>query len=130
MPEWIEKGINHYFKQLRNHQLIAIKNSNKIDEGKKLLTKATGTIIALDEKGENITSIDFASKINYWRQNGDISFIIGGADGLSDEVRSVAKYIISFSKMTMPHSLARLVLVEQLYRANSILNNHPYHREG
>lgn len=130
MPKWINDGINHYQKQLKKFEIISIKNSNKIDEGQKLLAKSSGIIIAMDEKGEVFTSIEFSKKMQDLQEFGDISFLIGGADGLSLEVRNNAKLLISLSKMTMPHSLARLVLVEQIYRAKSILANHPYHREG
>ena len=130
MPKWIEDGIKHYQKQLKKFEIITIKNSNKKTEGQKLLAKSSGAIIVMDEKGESLTSIEFAKKISDLEEISDISFLIGGADGVSDEVRNNAKLLISLSKMTMPHSLARLVLVEQIYRAKSILANHPYHREG
>lgn len=133
MPHWIDDGILHYAKQMKNLEIITLKNSNKIKECENLLQKSQGFIVALDEKGESLSSVNFAKNLQQWQHNQhhkDISFLIGGADGLTDEVRNKAHTLISLSKMTMPHSLARLVLVEQIYRANSIANNHPYHREG
>jgi 23S rRNA (pseudouridine1915-N3)-methyltransferase len=132
MPSWIDNGILHYAKQMKNLQIITIKNSNKKTECEKLLAKSSGFIIAMDEKGQSFDSMNFAKKLANWQSltNKNISFLIGGADGLTDEIRQKADILISLSKMTMPHSMARLVLVEQIYRANSILNNHPYHREG
>lgn len=131
MPNWINDGINHYLKQLKNTQIITIKNSDKIKENKELLKRINNKnyTIALDEKGSNLSSLDFADKINNLIGKNEINFIIGGADGLTSEVKDKVNFTLSLSKATMPHTLARLVLVEQIYRAFSINNNHPYHRE-
>ncbi len=88
-------------------------------------------IIALDEKGRELESPQFAAYLQKRRDNGDrtIAFIIGGADGLDDSIRKKAGLMLSLGKMTWPHLLVRGMLAEQLYRAHTILNNHPYHRE-
>ncbi|MFI3241560.1 MAG: 23S rRNA (pseudouridine(1915)-N(3))-methyltransferase RlmH [Alphaproteobacteria bacterium] len=88
-------------------------------------------IVALDERGDNISSIKFAQKIDNFILNGcsHIVFLIGGAEGHSQEVRDNADMLLSFGKMTLPHMLMRAVLMEQIYRAQTIINNHPYHRE-
>lgn len=132
MPFWIDSGIKHYLKQMQTVEIISIR-SKKIDkikefEAQKLLKKTSGLIIALHEKGQQFSSCGFAKKFQDWQVK-DISFIIGGADGLSTELIKNADFVLSLSKATMPHSLARLVLVEQIYRAQSIINNHPYHRD-
>ncbi len=87
-------------------------------------------IVALDERGKNLSSPEFAELLRGWRDNGrhDVAFLIGGADGLDPNVRHSAEMILSFGALTWPHMLVRGLLAEQLYRAHSILNNHPYHR--
>lgn len=88
-------------------------------------------ICALDERGKTLTSPDFARTLAGWRDQGrrDISFIIGGADGIHPDFRTAADTSLSFGPMVWPHMLARVMLCEQLYRAASILANKPYHRE-
>lgn len=85
--------------------------------------------VALDERGRDLSSAAFAEHIGRWRDRGDSpAFVIGGPDGLSDEFRRAAHLLLRLSSMTLPHALARVLLVEQLYRAWSILHRHPYHR--
>ena len=88
-------------------------------------------LIALDECGKTLTSGDFAALLGRWRDDGtqDLAFAIGGADGLDASVREAAARTISLGAMTWPHMLTRALLAEQLYRAQSILSGHPYHRE-
>jgi 23S rRNA (pseudouridine1915-N3)-methyltransferase len=90
-----------------------------------------GLIVALDERGKDLTSRDFAMKFASWVESapGTISFIIGGADGLSDALRHRADYLLCFGRLTWPHKLVRVLLLEQLYRAETILSGHPYHRD-
>ncbi len=89
-------------------------------------------LILLDEKGKSISSMDFAKTLESWRDNGthEARFMIGAADGFGDEERDQADMLLSFGAMTWPHLMARAMLAEQLFRATSILSNHPYHREG
>ena len=91
-----------------------------------------GVTILLDEKGEQLGSLAFAHKLERWRDDGkrEARFLIGGADGFDDSERARADLLIAFGKATWPHLLARAMLAEQLWRATSILANHPYHREG
>ena len=88
--------------------------------------------IKLDEKGEQLGSMAFARKLELWRDGGrrEARFLIGGADGFDDAARAEADLLIAFGRATWPHLLARAMLAEQLFRATSILANHPYHREG
>ena len=88
--------------------------------------------ILLDEKGEQLGSLAFAKRLEVWRDGGkrEARFLIGGADGFGDAERSRADLLFAFGKATWPHLLARAMLAEQLFRATSILANHPYHREG
>ena len=86
-------------------------------------------IIALDEKGVNYSSLDLSEKIKSLQDCGtDITFILGGSEGLSKELKSSSNFLLSVSKMTFSHSIAKIILVEQLYRAYTIIKNHPYHR--
>jgi 23S rRNA (pseudouridine1915-N3)-methyltransferase len=91
---------------------------------------SSAKIIALDEKGKNLSSPEFAKSIENFGSSGNshLAFIIGGADGLSDDVKKRADLILSFGKMTFPHMMIRAFLSEQIYRAYTIINNHPYHR--
>ena len=88
--------------------------------------------ILLDEKGEMLSSIELARRLEAWRDAGrrEARFLIGGADGFSDAERASADLLLAFGRATWPHLLARAMLAEQLFRATSILANHPYHREG
>ncbi len=88
--------------------------------------------ILLDEKGEMLASTAFAERLGRWRDDGvpEARFLIGAADGFDDAARAEADMLLSFGRATWPHLLARAMLAEQLFRATSILANHPYHREG
>ncbi len=86
-------------------------------------------VVAMDEHGKDLTTMDFSKKIRQWRDSGEsVAFIIGGADGLDPEIKAKAHMLMRLSSMTLPHAMARVLLVEQIYRAFSILTNHPYHR--
>ncbi|MEO1167476.1 MAG: 23S rRNA (pseudouridine(1915)-N(3))-methyltransferase RlmH [Pseudomonadota bacterium] len=89
-------------------------------------------IVTLDETGKQLGSVELANRIGDWRDQGtrEIRFLIGAADGLTTEERQSADLSIAFGKATWPHLMARAMLAEQLWRASSILANHPYHREG
>jgi 23S rRNA (pseudouridine1915-N3)-methyltransferase len=88
--------------------------------------------VLLDEKGDVLSSVDFATLLGRWRDDGvrETRFLIGAADGFDDNERAVADRLLSFGRATWPHMMARAMLAEQLFRATSILANHPYHREG
>ena len=103
------------------------------ESGGRLPLKADATVtILLDEKGEQLSSVAFAGRLERWRDSGrrEARFLIGGADGFGDSERADADLLLAFGKATWPHLLARAMLAEQLFRATSILANHPYHREG
>jgi len=88
-------------------------------------------VIVLDERGENLKSVELAHKIETWMLNGcsELCFLIGGADGHLQSTRNLADLILSFGRLTLPHMLMRAVLSEQIYRIQTIINHHPYHRE-
>jgi 23S rRNA (pseudouridine1915-N3)-methyltransferase len=102
------------------------------EEGATLLArlKAGERLVALDERGEQPTSVELARRLARWQERGqDVALVIGGADGLAPAVLARAEERLSLSRLTLPHRLARLVLVEQLYRAVTILRGEPYHKE-
>jgi 23S rRNA (pseudouridine1915-N3)-methyltransferase len=85
--------------------------------------------VALDERGRALATAPLAAQLGRWRDEGrEVAFLIGGPDGLDPAVRQEADLVLALSALTLPHALARVVLAEQLYRAFSILHNHPYHR--
>ena len=88
-------------------------------------------VVALDERGKALASMEFAKRLGQWRDGGvrDLAFLIGGAEGLSDSVKKRANLVLSLGPATWPHFLARGMLLEQIYRAETLLAGHPYHRE-
>ncbi len=87
-------------------------------------------IVVLDEHGDDLTTRELAQRMSRWREDGqDVAFLIGGPDGLDAALKQRAREAIRLSSMTLPHALARVLLAEQLYRAWSVLHNHPYHRD-
>lgn len=126
--------INEYVK--RSGWQICIKeqdNSNQKDEALFLTSSIphNAKIIVLDERGQNMKSTELAAKIENWQLNGcsEICFLIGGADGHLETTRQRANLLLSFGKLTLPHMLMRAVLAEQIYRIQTIIAGHPYHRE-
>ena len=114
---------------------LKTKQQNSIEEQKKfeadLLLKTRNTnnkLIVLDERGKIISTIDFQNLINKFKIDGDIDIIIGGSDGLTEEVRKQADFVMSFGKMVFPHLMVRVMIIEQLYRVYTLNNGHPYHK--
>lgn len=89
------------------------------------------TVVVLDERGKDLDSRELAGKIAGWQDQGtnELVFVIGGADGVTDDVRARADFILGLGKKTWPHKMVRLMLIEQLYRAQQINSGHPYHRD-
>ncbi len=108
-------------------------NSNQEDEAAFLQNNIPNhaKIIVLDERGDNLKSTELAKRIENWQINGasEICFLIGGADGHLQSTRDKADLLLSFGKLTLPHMLMRAVLSEQIYRIQTIISGHPYHRE-
>lgn len=105
----------------------------KVMESKLLLgaIPSGAAVVVLDESGRSLSSRAFANKLGTWRDSGrgTVAFIIGGSSGLTDDVRHRADLLLSFGRQTWPHILARVMLIEQIYRAQQILAGHPYHRD-
>ena len=103
------------------------------DRGGKMPEEGSATItVVLDERGEELSSMDLAKVLERWRDDGkrEVRFLIGAADGHEERQRASADLLLSFGPATWPHLMARAMLAEQLFRATSILANHPYHRDG
>ena len=114
-----DRKINDALRRKREAELI----SAAIPKG--------ATIVVIDEAGRNLTSHAFSNRLSRWRDMGtlELVFVIGGADGLAEEIRAKAAFIMSFGRLTWPHLLVRGMLAEQLYRAQQIRAGHPYHRD-
>ena len=124
--------IEKYVSKIKSIEILTHKEQKgsnseliKLEEGKKMIETGIAHNIALSEEGNQLDSFSFAQLIN---RHADLTFFIGGPFGLSEEVKKNANYLLSLSKMTLPHELAFLVLVEQIYRAERILEGHPYHK--
>ena len=144
MPAWIESGFGEYAKRMPPDCRIVLKeikpierSSSKTAETAMALERTKigaavpkgARIVALDERGKDLTSVQLAQHLTQWQQDGrDVVFVIGGADGLDPEFKRNADMLVRLSSLTMPHGMVRVLLAEQLYRAWSITQNHPYHR--
>ncbi len=121
--------IQDYKKRMRwTINILEIDHKKDNENSFQKLIKPGAIIVAMDEKGQNLKSLELAKKIEGLQSN-HFQFLIGGADGLPKTIRSQANFSLSFGKLTWPHMLARVMLLEQLYRAQQILAGHPYHRE-
>lgn len=145
MPGWITAGFNEYTKRMPREAQISLleikpelratgKTTAQImeAEAQRILAALPPNClrIALDERGTQTTTRQLAAQMQDWMCEGrDIAFIIGGADGLHDSVKQAAQQQLALSAFTLPHAFARVLLAEQLYRAHSLMHNHPYHRE-
>ncbi len=132
--QYLKEGINDYQKRINKYhklEIIELLDSN-IDKEKELILKNINPkdyIITLDIEGTNISSKELANKLDKtFITNPNITFIIGGSDGLHQDIKKLSNYSLSFSKLTFPHGLFRLILLEQLYRSFKILNNESYHK--
>ena len=144
MPAWVEEASLDFIKRMPaeikiNSILLPLIKRGKNpdiprivrDESRKILSAIPkgSALVVLDVLGRSVTTMKLSSLLESWLQHGqDVSIVIGGPDGVSDELLSAASLKISLSALTFPHTLARVILLEQIYRAWSILNNHPYHR--
>lgn len=143
-PSWIREGYEEYAKRLPSScalelvEIPAEKRTNNADlkrigerEGEKILAaiKPTNLVIALDVKGASWSTEELAANLKNWLQEGrNIDLLIGGPEGLSAACRQKAEVKWSLSPLTFPHILVKLIIAEQIYRAHSILQQHPYHR--
>lgn len=131
---YLREAIEDYTKRISKYhkiQIIEVEDSNIEEESSRILKHIDSKdyVITLEINGNNISSEEFASKIDKtFITNSCICFVIGGSLGLSDEVKKRSNYKLSFSHFTFPHQLFRVILLEQIYRAFKILNNETYHK--
>ncbi len=144
MPGWVSEGFDEYARRLRGRlpinlvEIPAVKRGSgdiaraMTEEGRKQLaaTRPQDHLVALDERGKTRTSLELSQWLAERMRSGeDLGFLIGGADGFAPEVLARANERWSLSALTLPHALVRVVFAEQLYRAVTLLDGHPYHRE-
>ncbi|MET0963370.1 MAG: 23S rRNA (pseudouridine(1915)-N(3))-methyltransferase RlmH [Noviherbaspirillum sp.] len=144
MPGWIETGFAEYAKRMPPDCRLALREIKPVDRSgsrsaetvmameksriEAVIPKGS-RIVALDEHGKDLTTMQLAKTLQQWQQGGtDVTFVIGGADGLDAQFKQQADMLLRVSSLTLPHGMVRVLLAEQLYRAWSITQNHPYHR--
>jgi 23S rRNA (pseudouridine1915-N3)-methyltransferase len=127
---WIREGISLLLKRLPGLSILEVRDGGMEREAGAVLLaiKPDEQLVVLSEEGECLTSVKFAQKLSQLGSN-RLAFVIGGAGGIDASLKEKAAWCLSLSPMTFPHELARLILLEQLYRAQSILQGGPYHRE-
>jgi 23S rRNA (pseudouridine1915-N3)-methyltransferase len=145
MPDWITQGFNEYAKRMPREakiELLEIKPEPRTTgktteqimqaEAQRIMNTLPANClrIAMDERGAAPTTKQLAAQMQDWMRAGsDVAFIVGGADGLHESVKQSARQLMALSALTFPHAFVRVLLAEQLYRAHSLMHNHPYHRE-
>jgi 23S rRNA (pseudouridine1915-N3)-methyltransferase len=144
MPKWVNENFNEYSKrlpkdcQLNLIEITSIKRSSNSDlkkiqqeEGDEIIKKIPGKsfVAALDEQGLEWSTIQLSKELQKWQENWqNVCLLIGGPEGLSSRCLQIAHLKLALSRLTFPHPLVRVIIAEQIYRAWSILNKHPYHR--
>jgi 23S rRNA (pseudouridine1915-N3)-methyltransferase len=148
-PDWVVAGFEDYARRMPREARIQLTEIKPVPRSRQAPSAAAvarileaeksrlvaalppGCVrIALDERGKALSTADLARRLTAWMQGGrDVAFLIGSADGLDQELKADADLLLSLSAMTLPHAMVRVLLAEQLYRAVSMIQNHPYHRE-
>jgi len=144
MPTWIEAGVAEYAKRMPPECRLQLKEIKPAERSGSKTTEVImamertkieaalpkgAKVIVLDERGKDINTMQLAQLLAQWQQDGqDVTFVIGGADGLDPGLKAQADMSIRISSLTLPHGMVRVLLAEQLYRAWSVMHNHPYHR--
>jgi 23S rRNA (pseudouridine1915-N3)-methyltransferase len=144
MPPWIDAGFQEYAKRMPPECRLLLKEIKPVERSSGCSAESVMAeerkrieavlpkqrfIVALDERGADLTTMQLSQQLTHWQQHGrDVTFIIGGADGLDAEFKQHADQLMRLSSLTLPHGMVRVLLAEQLYRAWSMTKNHPYHR--
>lgn len=145
MPRWVDEAVAEYAKRFGRDVHYSLKEIKPEKRGsgvnavqgmaaeEKRINEAIpegAFLVVLDERGKAPTSVELAAHLKQWQLDGEhVCFVIGGADGMTDALKQKARLMMRLSSLTLPHGMVRVLLTEQLYRAVSILHNHPYHRE-
>lgn len=128
------EGVAEYLRRLHKYtkfELVYLKEGTQIQEGERLLQASEGYLrVVLDERGEMVDTLALKAKLEAWEMRGEkgAAFLIGGAEGHSQVIRDAADWVLSLSKLTLQHELALVVLLEQLYRVETLKKGEPYHR--
>ena len=129
---YLSEMINDYYKRVNKYHkvnIIELKDSNIKDEGDLILKNLKGFIVTMEIGGNNLDSITLSKNIASWLMNyANVTFVIGGSDGIDDRVKRLSNYKLSFGANTFPHGVFRALLLEQIYRSFKILNNETYHK--
>lgn len=144
MPDWVARGFDEYAKrmppelrielrEIKPEQRVSTRAATSVMAAERTRIEAAlpkgARLVALDEHGLDWTTMQLAQHLPRWQQDGrDVAFVIGGADGLDPAIKAQADLLLRLSSLTLPHAMVRVLLAEQLYRAWSITQNHPYHR--
>lgn len=144
MPAWIDSGFQEYAKRMPPECRLVLKEIKPVERSSsrsadivmaqerqriEAALPKDGPVIALDEHGRDLTTVQLSQHLTLWQQQGgDVTFVIGGADGLDAGFKKTADMLLRVSSLTLPHGMVRVLLAEQLYRAWTITRNHPYHR--
>jgi 23S rRNA (pseudouridine1915-N3)-methyltransferase len=148
-PDWVAAGFEEYARRMPRSARIDLTEIKPASRSRQTLSEASvarvlaeeksrilaaipsGCVkIALDERGKHLSTTELARRLDGWMQGGcDVAFVIGSADGLDRDLKAGADLLLSLSTMTLPHALVRVLLAEQLYRAVTLIQNHPYHRD-
>lgn len=144
-PAWVVEGYNEYAKRMPPEarlELVEVKPEPReggktpeqmmAAEGKRILAAIPkgATLVALDERGRDTDTKALAKLLEGWLGGGaDVAIVVGGPDGLAPEIKSKAAGLLRLSSLTLPHALVRVLFIEQLYRAVTLIDGHPYHRE-
>jgi len=146
MPDWVTTGVQEYLPRLSGQCQLALKEvapAKRSKSGSAINYMAEEAVrlqqvfsvgnpikVVLDERGALVDTKALSKRMEQWLQSGrDVVFVVGGPDGLAPEIKQQADWMWSLTPLTLPHPMVRIMLAEQLYRAYSLLNNHPYHRE-
>ncbi len=142
MPSWVNEGFETYARRLLPECRLLLKEvatatqsspqqTRRVESGRLLAALNPGDrLMALDQRGKSLTSEQLAEQLDRWLQDArNPALLVGGAEGLDETVRQKAEFLWSLSPLTLPHPLVRVVVAEQLYRAQCILHRHPYHRQ-
>jgi 23S rRNA (pseudouridine1915-N3)-methyltransferase len=144
MPAWVVEGFGEYAKRMPPECRLVLREIKPVERSSSKTAETVmalererieavlpkgGRVVALDEHGRDITTIQLSQHLTQWQQHGgDVTFVIGGADGLDAGLKKNADMLLRVSSLTLPHAMVRVLLAEQLYRAWSMTQNHPYHR--
>lgn len=129
-PKWLDAAVADYVRRVPELELVRVRDTpNQSCFDRMIRSAGSSSVVMLDSRGKQLTTKELANKYRQWNFSGnDVSFLVGDSEGFSESESKQVEFVWSLSTLTYPYSIARLVVCEQLYRARSIVNGHPYHR--